>query len=163
MTIMATMRTRVKPDSKTRTALNRTAVLLAVLAAADGYMFTLLQLQNAMFLIDHNAAGIKWKLDRYKFEPHHYGPFDRQVHQDIEQLYSDGMAVISKETDSPLSKYGCSPEGIESGQKILLQLPELDQRYITRVANWVREASFYQMVSAVCSEYPTMADKRLFE
>ncbi len=80
-------------------SLERENVTLAVLSLADG-MLTPVQLQKAMFLASDKLSSAFKADSRYNFQPYDYGPFDRQMYEDVEAMERQGLIQINQQPGS---------------------------------------------------------------
>jgi len=143
--------------------MDRRELLLAVLAAAKGRQFSPAQIQKAIFLIDKNLPHLIHPGPGYTFVPYNYGPFDRTVYAEAENLRSEGEAVIAGADNGRWSTYAASDSGIEHGEMILGRLHEKSRRYVESVVDWVLAQSFGSLVKAIYDEYPEMRENSIFQ
>jgi len=130
---------------------------LMVLAAANGAALMPVQLQKALFLLGKRLPDVVG--DRfYAFRPYHYGPFDRRVYQDAQQLAGDGLAVVM--TGYYVS-YAATPSGVARAQQLAGQNPRAWE-YIKALVAWVRRQSFQSLVKSVYAEFPEMRSASIF-
>ena len=141
--------------------MNRTDVLLATLAAAEGRPFTPVQLQKAMFLLSRNAPHLVDEGANFQFVAYDYGPFDSAVYSEAQNLEQHGLASI-QQSSSRFRTYAATAHGQELGQQILAAMPEDARRYVTEVANWVRSMSFAALVKSIYEAYPEMRENSIF-
>jgi uncharacterized protein len=143
--------------------MDRRELLLAVLAAGKGRQFSPAQIQKAIFLIDKNLPHLVHRGPRYDFAPYNYGPFDRSVYVEAENLRSQGEAVIATADNGRWSTYAASNLGIQHGEEILNRLKQKSRRYVESVADWVLAQSFGSLVKAIYDEYPEMKENSIFQ
>lgn len=139
--------------------MNRRETVLAALAAAgENATFEPVQVQKLLFLIDREAAHM---VDgpHFAFAPYDYGPFDRVVYEQLEQLTREGLSSIAS---GFYRTYSLTPNGYATGTQLLEAADDETRGYLQRVAQWVRSLSFQQLVSAIYKKYPDMKAKSIF-
>ena len=82
--------------------LSRDQIALVILALAGGEPLTPVKIQKSLFLASDKAADAFRPDSHYNFQPYDYGPFDRQVYSDVENLEREGLAKVSQR-DLPLN------------------------------------------------------------
>jgi uncharacterized protein len=139
--------------------MRRRDVTLMVLASADGQSFTPVQIQKALFLLSREASELFDKGSRYTFTPYDYGPFDRAVYLDIDELAAEGKAAVSNDQ---LRRFAATATGLEQGRKALSKLGANEQKYVREVVDFVRRLSFADLVTAIYRKYPEMKANSVF-
>lgn len=126
------------------------------MAAAQAPL-TPVQVQKLFFILD-KKVGERIGGPFFEFKPYNYGPFDPEVYHALENLSERGLAFV----DGPGTRrrYGISAEGMGTGTALLNTLPMSD--YVRKVAEYVRSASFAQLVAAVCAAWPEMKVNSIF-
>ena len=132
--------------------------ILVVLAAADDYALTPVQLQKALFLAGQDKPELVGT-DFYSFTPYAYGPFDRMVYQDADHLAAEGLVMI----EPPFSgyrTYKITASGIRHGS----QLSDFDAKVggVCETVKWVKARSFSQLVSDIYERFPEMRVNSIF-
>jgi hypothetical protein len=143
--------------------MDRRELLLAVLAAAKGRPFQPAQIQKAVFLIDKNLPHLIHHGLRYNFAPYNYGPFDRSVYVEAENLKAEGAAVIAPSDNGRWNTYSASDYGVKRGEAILGRLKLKSRRYIESIVEWVLAQSFGSLVKAIYDAYPEMKQNSIFQ
>jgi uncharacterized protein len=134
---------------------------LLVIDAAKPDVLTPIQLQKALFLIGQRVpeAG---EHDFYKFVPHNFGPFSKDVYRDVEAQKNDGFIdeIISQGQNWP--EYRVSQTG--TSQAALLREAMLTPalNYVDQLVKWVQAQSFRDLLHAVYAAYPHFATKSVF-
>jgi hypothetical protein len=141
--------------------MNRTDYTLAVLASADGAIFTPVQVQKLFFLLDkkvpQDVGG-----PHFNFEPFDYGPFDSNVYQELEFLADRGQVAIDRNPNTGWRTYRPTPEGLETGKRTLQAINPTTREYVNRLSRWVRSISFAELVSAIYDHFPEMRARSVF-
>ena len=140
--------------------MTRSEILLAGLAAGgENATYTPVQVQKLFFLLDREAAGV---LDgpHFDFQPYDYGPFDRDVYVELENLSREDLAVVHNTGRYRLHQL--SQYGYQRGNDILDSLAGNARDYIVSVADWVLKLSFQQLVASIYNRYPEMKAKSVF-
>jgi uncharacterized protein YwgA len=132
----------------------------AVLSLADGAQFTPVQIQKALFLASERSPDAFYS--RYDFQPYDYGPFDRQVYLDVEELERQGLAQISQQSGSRWRAYAATESGMAEGARLAQFLTEEERELFRRIVQLVRSLSFNDLVSAIYRAYPRMRERSVF-
>ncbi len=82
------------------------------------------------------------------------------VYETMEELALQGLIQID---NGDRRQYQLTGSGLEEGKKILNELPDKAQHYITEVSEFVRKLTFAQLVSAIYEAYPEMKANSVFE
>src|SRR5688572_26907889 len=78
--------------------------VLMAMAAAGGKIFTPVQVQKLLFLIDERAADVIGGR-QFNFEPYDYGPFDSTVYATLQSLAVNGDVEIIRDPSLRWRKY----------------------------------------------------------
>lgn len=141
--------------------MTRSEVMLAAMSSARTRPFLPVQIQKLFFILDQNLPEqIGGPL--FKYKPHDYGPFDKSVYRDLEELASEGFVEITYSNNEGLTTYRLTPEGYDKGEGVLAILPAKAQNHISEIVEWLLSHSFSQIVSAIYSRYPEMAVNSVF-
>ena len=140
---------------------SREELIIAAMAPADGRSHTPVQMQKLLFILDENAAA-RLNGPHFRFEPYHYGPFDKEVYETLDTLSRKGLVDIAFGSGN-WREYSLTPEGQSRGQAILNSIDSQTADYIREVSNFVRKLSFSQLVSAVYKAYPRMRARSVFQ
>lgn len=148
-------------SSGERLELKRGDFMLAALSPAKGASYTPVQVQKLFFLIDREI-GESIGGPHFDFSPYHYGPFDKQVYLELEELASAGYLQI--DDDARIWKtYRLTIEGQKKGSAIFETLEANTRDYIERLVEFVRKHSFTELVSAIYRAYPDMRANSVFQ
>lgn len=135
--------------------------MLAALAAVPGSSFAPVQAQKFFFLLDRNvSAELGGPL--FAFEPYDYGPFDRSVYSELEDLARRGLVAIDHAPGAARRKYGLTAAGHEIGAREIGKMPQRFRDYAPRLSEWVRSLSFADLVGAIYAQYPDMKVNSVF-
>ena len=135
--------------------------ILSVMSASDDSPFTPVQIQKLFFLLDKNIAE-HTDGPHFDFKPYDYGPFDKQVYLELEQLKDRELVEISMSNGHGLRTYRLTREGYKIGKRSLKKLPKPVQQYISNVIDFVCSLSFAELVSAIYQAYPEMRENSVF-
>ena len=135
--------------------------MLAAMSPAGTGSFSPVQVQKLFFLLDENVA-VQTNGPHFNFEPYDYGPFDKDVYLELENLQSDGLAEILMPSGPGSRIYKLTDEGFRTGERSFEELPEDIRRYIGEAVNFVRSLSFAELVSAIYKAYPEMRVNSVF-
>ncbi len=140
--------------------MTRLEYVLAVLAAGNGEVLTPVQIQKLFFLLDRKVAGQLGGV-RFNFQPQGYGPFDKEVFEDLRELSGQNLISID-EAVHRTSTYRITPAGLARGAPLLAQIPLPMREYIGKLLEWVRGQSFESLISWIYREYPEMSVRGVF-
>ena len=141
--------------------MKKETLVLAALAAGGIHRHTPVQAQKLMFMIDREVPE---QVDgpHFNFIPYDYGPFDKQVYFELDELAIEGLVQINDES-SRRRTYTLTQEGLEAGKAALADIDDLAQDFIKRASGFVRTHSFSELVSAVYKAYPEMRENSVFQ
>lgn len=138
----------------------RQQFVLAALASADRYdPFSPVDVQKLFFLLDREAAALHGG-EKFSFEPYDYGPFDKEVYDEVDALSAMGLVEI--DNTGRYRKYRLTPDGMTEGKNFLSSHVETLRDYMSRVANWVLDNDFNTVVSSIYKAHPDMKAKSIF-
>lgn len=140
-------------------ALERADWTLLAIAAAQGAPLSPVQLQKSLFVLGREMPGEVGNF--YLFQPYNYGPFDRSVYADVDQMESRGLV-----TRVPLrqwSGYAATGAGIAAAAALRKDANPRAVDFLDRVVAWTRALSFQDLVRAIYVKYPEMRAKSIFE
>jgi len=141
--------------------MDKSTVVLAALAPANGATHSPVQVQKLLFLIERNIpSAINGPV--FDFKPYDYGPFDSAVYQTLDLLNLNGLVETVEEPGRRWKHYRLTPEGQAKGNEAISQLEDKHRQYIHAVSKYVRSLSFTQLVSAIYREYPEMKANSVF-
>lgn len=139
---------------------SRSDFVLAALASAGDASFQPVHVQKLFFLLDERL-GERLGGKYFAFAPYDYGPFDRDVYDEISGLLARGEVEVDRDWNG-LRKYHVTPEGMERGRYLLSTLQADIQNSIAKYATWVTSQSFASLVSAIYQAYPAMKVNSVF-
>ena len=140
--------------------MDRKEFVLAVLASGGcGVRYTPVQVQKLFFLIDKEISDLIGGC-QFNFEPYNYGPFDKGVYDEVDEL--ERQRYVEAFPEQTWRNYSLSPEGQER-RKLLASLPPEAQDYIKRASEFVRSLSFRQLVLAIYKAFPEMRENSVFQ
>lgn len=136
-------------------ARQRSEIVLAAMAAGGPEArYDPVRVQKLFFLLDRE---IPQYIDGpcFHFEPYHYGPFDKAVYEELDELAKQGM--INIDTTGRYNQYSLTDSGHARGVAVLRTLLEPAARYTEDVAKWIRFVPFKHLLLAIYRQYPDMA------
>jgi uncharacterized protein len=140
--------------------MRRDELVLAAMAPGSGYCYSPVQVQKLLFLIDRQIPE-KVGGPHFRFEPYHYGPFDKNVYLQLDQLAERGWVTINSSW-APRT-YTLTPQGLQVGNAALNTLPFPTQDFINRTSEFVRTQNFSSLVSAIYKAFPDMRANSVFQ
>ena len=136
--------------------------LLLVLDGADGENLTPIQIQKSLFLMSKTESTSLRDI-KYVFEAYHYGPYSRQINQDIADLYSKGLVVRSPSIGGNWLNTSISSSGKEAASILRGSLAPEIVTYIRELVGWVRSQSFASLLRTVYNQYPEYRENSVFQ
>jgi uncharacterized protein YwgA len=133
--------------------MNKKEVILAAMAPAKSNKYSPVQIQKLLFLMDKAFSAITG-VPILNFQPYYYGPFDKSIIDELEQLRDDGLILFTSE--GTYTSYSLSSRGQVEGEKILYSMPEKPREYIKLLSEFVRKLSFAELVSVISKDFPDM-------
>jgi len=134
-------------------------MIAALAAAGENAAFAPVQVQKLFFLIDREAHQLVGG-PHFNFSPYDYGPFDREVYDELERL--EGAGLVAIDNSRRYRQYRLTPRGYASGVQQLGSIPDSARTFVSRAANWVRSLNFQQLVAAIYNHYPDMKANSIF-
>lgn len=130
-------------------------ILLSLSVANDGTL-TPVQLQKSLFLIGAEKTELI-QGEYYNFSPYAYGPFDRLIYRDADDLAQDGFLAI--EPSRP-RRYVITAQGLARARS-LARFEALEPS-LRETVEWVKSRSFSVLVSDIYRKYPAMRVNSIF-
>lgn len=141
--------------------MNRPEWALLTIAAAQGEPLSPIQLQKSLFLIGRMFPETV-RDDFYSFAPYNYGPFDRAVYLDAEQLANQGLVAVQCPPGQRWAEYQATPEGLRKAAELRKELDPNILDYVPRVVGWTRSLTFQQLVRAIYNRFPEFKANSVF-
>ena len=141
--------------------MEREIFILAAMSPAGSNSFSPVQVQKLFFLLDEHVAKQTGE-PYFDFQPYDYGPFDKDVYIELDQLETKGFVEITSPSNRGMRTYRLTNEGQQVGSDASGQFPDHIQQYIGAAVNFVRSLSFADLVSAIYKAYPRMQVNSVF-
>ena len=129
-------------------------VIVALAAGGIGAAFDPVRIQKLLFLVDREVPGLI-RGGGFNFKPFHFGPFDKAVYKELEDLVHERYVEIDR--DGPYPLYSLTQRGQSKGEILLAKCDDAVKSYVERAAQWVLCTSFGRLVEAIYKRYPEMA------
>jgi hypothetical protein len=137
---------------------------LLTIAAAGARPLEPVQLQKAMFLVGAQLSEAKRRTRHfYTFTAYDYGPFDRQVYADAEQLEREGWVMIRRPPETRYNQYLITARGTLEAHRLELELEPQVRQYLKNVVEFVQSLSFNDLVQAIYRAFPAMKVNSVFQ
>jgi type I restriction enzyme, S subunit len=94
----------------------------------------------------------------YHFVPYKYGPFARELYQDLEALAADGFITVT-ETDEERTEIAIVPSKETMVQRSVAELPEDLQADIAAVVEQYGDLAHHDLLATVYQKFPAYATK----
>ena len=142
--------------------MDRANYVLASMSPAKMDDFSPVQVQKLFFLLDRNIAD-HTEGPHFNFIPYDYGPFDSEVYKQLRELERAVLVTVNGSNQQPSRTYRLTSSGQEQGLQQFQKFPTDAQEYITGAVEFVRAASFSELVSAIYRDYPDMKVNSVFD
>lgn len=143
--------------------MQRSEYVLIGLAPAQGRPHTPVQVQKLFFLLQEKGqASPSLGGTYFDFQPCHFGPYDKDVYSELENLTQQGWIEISF-TPSGIRQYRLTPVGQEQADILLKQLDARSRKFVQKISRWILEKDFFQLVQAIYRAFPRMAENSVFQ
>ncbi len=139
--------------------MDKKELILVALSPAKGELHTPVQVQKLLFVIEANISeSLGGK--HFRFKPYHYGPFDKDVYEELKKLASEGYVEINN--THGWNSYKLTRKGQKKGDKLFKTCDKEIRKYIKEVSQFVRALSFTELVVAIYKAYPEMRKNSVF-
>ena len=141
--------------------LDRKDFLLMAVAAGGNTPLTPVQLQKSLFLISEHLTDLPETF--YEFEPHHYGPFNKVVYLDADELEQNGLLFSVPSRNGKWLNKAITPAGLERAQELKSRLSPSSSAHIEALVEWMKPLSFSTLVKAIYTAYPEYRENSVFQ
>jgi uncharacterized protein YwgA len=134
---------------------------LLAIASARGRPLTPVQLQKSLFLLGKalpSAVGP----DFYVFEAYNYGPFNRQVYADAEELEGAGFVALVPHAGGDWQDYAVTQAGTRRASQLNAKAPANAGDYLVKLVQWASGQTFPELVRWVYANYPEYKKNSVF-
>lgn len=136
---------------------NRSDILLAIIAAADGKPLEPVHLQKVAFLVAQEF-GAELPEDYYEFDKNLYGPFSAIIYSDVDLLDYWGQIKIHWHAQHSKRKYAIVDRHVIES----LDIPGHILNYIKETVAWAIKMSFGELVRSIYFEFPEYRENSAF-
>ena len=144
-----------------KTKLSRSDWLLAVLNASELKQLSPVQIQKLMFLLSEKAKSLVSRSNFYEFEPHNYGPFSKQVYDDLLVLQISGnVRLIPESPSSAYRKYELTSAGEDFAESLITD--DKVTAYLSSLVSWVENKSFSDLLRSIYQLFPSYKKNSIF-
>lgn len=120
-----------------------------------------LRMQKAVFILQ--MAGPEAWSDAFTFVPWDWGPFSRDLANELLVLQQQGLMETEPVEWRRYPRYKTTPEGEAIAQKVASSLDEKQRAFIQKVRRYVTSRSFSQLLREVYSRFPEFAVNSRFQ
>ncbi|MCH8035154.1 MAG: hypothetical protein IH950_15545 [Bacteroidetes bacterium] len=138
-------------------------LILAALSVSESTEYTPVQVQKLFFLIDRNVGNQIVGGPFFNFVPYHYGPFDKEVYNQLKELSETGDVSIEMNQGDGMRKYKLTEEGIVKGKQWRESLDDSITTYIAELNSFVIGIGFTDLVASIYQQYPEMKVNSIFQ
>lgn len=137
--------------------MNRSDILLAIIASAGGKPLEPVHLQKVAFLVAQEFEG-ELPEDYYEFDKYRYGPFSAIIYADADLLDYWGQIEIHWHAQHSKRKYTIVDRHVIEA----LDIPEHILNYIRKTVAWAIKMSFDELVRSIYFEFPEYRENSAF-
>jgi len=141
--------------------MNRKNATLLAIYLAEGKGLSPVQIQKTLFLLGKEMPQAV-AADFYQFKPYNFGPFDRAVYSDAEQLAKDGEIEIKQRPGENWNRYVISQDGAIRASYLAREVPQT-ATYLETLVEWVQRQTFEGLITAIYEKYPEMRANSVFQ
>lgn len=116
------------------------------------------RIQKGMFLLSQRgpARGL------YDFRPYNWGPFSRDVYNDLDRLVGLGIAVSEHVPGQSWCRYSLSERGEQRAAEVAVGSDKQSLRWMAELRRFLTARSFGQLLEDVYREFPQYATRSRF-
>jgi len=137
-------------------------LLLAALASSKGSLFSPVQIQKLLFLIDRRI-GRDIGGPFFNFTPYKFGPFDKGIYDTLDSLVDGRFVSAISSKESRWKLYRPTATGQVRGEKVLSALARKPKLEVCDLSKYVLKMSFHDLVAAIYRAYPDMQVRSIFK
>jgi DNA-binding PadR family transcriptional regulator len=142
-------------------SMKRRGWLLLALDTAGRDGLDPVQVQKSLFLLS-KKRGNEVGPEFYSFEPHNYGPFSRDIYDDLDRLDKRGYVVSVRAPSVAWPLYFVTPEGHQRARALRGKAAGTAVSYLERAVRWVKGLSFNELIRSIYEHYPEYRAKSIF-
>jgi hypothetical protein len=118
-----------------------------------------LRVQKGVFLLEQRGPT-SWR-ESYTFRPYDWGPFSRELAQDLGDMQGEELTIVRFE-GLRYGEYQTTPEGNKRIDSIFPVLPEATAAFVRSTRRFVTTRSFSRLLQEVYGAYPQYATRSRF-
>jgi uncharacterized protein len=118
------------------------------------------RMQKAVFLAEQRGPA-EWRL-LYEFVPYNWGPFSRDLQDDLAVLVSEGRLDLLRTHTGQYRSYVASGSVRTEVDRILLSLEPRKVNFLRSIRRFVVTRSFERLLRDVYGAYPSYSTKSQF-
>ena len=131
-------------------------LLLFISLTGGRYGLDRIRLMKGMFLFAQ--SGIPGPEERYEFVPYDWGPFSRDVYEDLEGLQATGLLLAMPE-GSRYAEYRATDVGLGQAKELQRTLPNDATHRLAEIKATVTSMSFLELLEYVYQRYSAFAGR----
>lgn len=117
-------------------------------------------MQKAIFLLTQRGPEL-WR-DSYIFEPYNWGPYCRDLADDLRGLEHHNLLRLSSAGGAGHGRYVLTPEGQHIATRLWRACTEAERRFFADVRAYVTSRDFNGLLRDVYSAYPAYAERSVW-
>ena len=135
---------------------------LLAINAAEGRPVSPVQIQKCLFLLSKEIPQYLPE-DFYDFVPYNYGPFNKKIYEDLDELIKENLVYSLKNNNRNWVEYAASPSGMERSKTLSKDVPDRILTYLRHLMAWCRSKTFEELISAIYDKYPEYRRNSVFQ
>lgn len=116
------------------------------------------RLVKGLFLVDRMFREKFGKSTGFEFEAYKYGPFDKEVYNELDELRATDFVEIRETGRYQANDIVLTKDGLKVGKEAFEELSEEEQQLISWIKGKHIQQPVDQLLSFVYNQYPEMAD-----
>lgn len=118
-----------------------------------------IRIQKGMFLLGERGPA----RNLYAFRPYNWGPFSRDIYQDLDRLVSRGLLNAKQQPGQSWKRYSATLAGDEVASRLAGTLDGSSVAWMQQCRQFLTERTFSRLLKDVYEAYPGMATKSHFQ
>ncbi|SRR6266511_4774994 len=117
------------------------------------------RVQKGMFLLSRRGPA----RHLYTFRPYNWGPFSRDIYDDLDSLQADGLLQSQRRTGRSWRVYWTTDAGHDRAAAIAARLPKTDLDWLGKMRHYVTSRSFTRLLRELYEAYPEYKHRSLLD
>lgn len=119
------------------------------------------RLQKSLFLLGEELRSIVGK-KYYKFVPYNYGPFCKEIYQDVDLLAVERFIEVIPNENQRYFEYFLTQAGEDHLKKLSFGKKSVGAEYLKQAVEWALDLSFDDIITSIYTAYPKYQKNSVF-